>query len=57
MTKNDAYKYAKRYLRGKQYHQVSYVNLETKMLKDGCSEEDIKLVKDWISDWSFGRRL
>ncbi|WYA83483.1 hypothetical protein vBPMCPL1_0103 [Proteus phage vB_PMC-PL1] len=53
MTKNDAYLYAKKIYR----RQYSKIQIEQKMLEDGYSYEDIKLVKDWLSSWSSGRTM
>ncbi|ATS94035.1 hypothetical protein P13BB106kb_p051 [Pectobacterium phage DU_PP_V] len=53
MTKNDAYLYAKRVFRKK----YSYIQLEAIMRKEGHSDENISMVKQWLSCWSNGRTI
>ncbi|QFR57673.1 hypothetical protein CPT_Slocum_107 [Serratia phage Slocum] len=50
MTKNDAYKYAKSIFR-KRYTKIQIENV---MSAQGHSEQDIALVKDWLSKWTMG---
>lgn len=45
MTKNEAYLYAKKKLRG----VTTNKQLETKMRNEGYTESDIALVKEWRS--------
>ena len=57
MTKNDAYTYARVYLRRKQLQEISYVKLEDKMKAENFSSADIELVKEWIRFFGSGKSL
>lgn len=50
MTKNEAYLYAKKKLRG----VTTNKQLETKMRNEGYTENDIALVKEWRSHKRVG---
>lgn len=54
MTKNDGYLYAKK-IRRKHYTNIE---LEAIMKAEGYGEDDIKLVKAWLSnDYSYIHKL
>jgi hypothetical protein len=54
MTKNDAYKYAKKWW--KKNPHGTYFELESQMKSEGYSDDEYSMVKNWLNTWAGGKR-